>query len=184
MVCEYRPEKDDPNRTRITISGGHVLVPFDVSTPTGSLELVKLVTNSLLYRPNAQFYAFEIKNFCLDTPMKNPEYVRVKLEDIPQEFTEEYNLLDDERHGWVYFEIFCGCYGLPQSGKIANKLFRTILEDVHYYETATTSGLWHHKWRSIKFVLIVDNFGLEYVINQDTDHLASVLKNNYDISQD
>ena len=50
VVYEYRPEKDDPNRTRITIAGGHILVPFDVSTPTGSLELVKLMINSVLSR--------------------------------------------------------------------------------------------------------------------------------------
>ena len=37
--------------------------------------------------------------------MENPECVRVKLEDIPQEFIEEYHLLENERHGWVYFEI-------------------------------------------------------------------------------
>ena len=59
--------------------------------------------------------------------MKNPEYVRVKLEDIPQEFIHEYNILENERHGWVYFEIFRGCYGLPQSGKLANNLLRKIL---------------------------------------------------------
>ena len=49
VMCEYRPDKDDPNRTRITIAGGHTLVPFDVSTPNGSLELVKLMINGVLY---------------------------------------------------------------------------------------------------------------------------------------
>ena len=88
MVFEYRPDKDDPNRTRITIAGGHILVPFDVSTPTGSLELVKLVINSVLSWPKSRFAAFDIKNFYLDTPVENPEYVRVKLEDIPEEFIE------------------------------------------------------------------------------------------------
>ena len=44
--------------------------------------------NSVLYPQNAQFDAFDIKNFYLDTPMENPEYVRVKLEDIPQELIE------------------------------------------------------------------------------------------------
>ena len=76
MVCEYRPDKDDPNMTRITIAGGQILVPFDVSTPTGSIELVKLMINSVLSRQNARFYAFDIKNFYLDTPMEKPEYVR------------------------------------------------------------------------------------------------------------
>ena len=42
--------------------------------------------NIVLSGPNAPFYAFDIKNFYLETPMENPEYVRVKLEDIPQEF--------------------------------------------------------------------------------------------------
>ena len=150
VVCEYRPDKDDSNRKRITIAGGHILVPFDVSTPTGSLELVKLMINSVLSRQNARFADFDIKNFYFDTPMDNPEYVRVKLEDIPKELIEEYNLLDNEHHGWVYFEIVRGCYGLPQSGKLANDLIRTRLEDAHYYETATTPGLWHHKWISIQ----------------------------------
>ena len=89
-------------------------------------------------------------------PTENPEYVRVKLEFIPQEFIDEYNLLENEPHRWVYFEIFHGCYILTQSGKMANDLLRTILEDAHYYETATTLGLWCHKWRSIQFVLIVE----------------------------
>ena len=84
VVCEYHPEKDYPNRTRITISGGHILVPFDVSTPTESLELAKVMINSVLSRLNARYSAFDIKNFYLDTPMKKPEYFRVKLEDIPQ----------------------------------------------------------------------------------------------------
>ena len=33
-------------------------------------------------------------------------------------------------------------------------------------------------------MLIVDDFGIEYVRNQDADHLASVLKKHHDISQD
>ena len=30
VVCDYLPDKDDPNSTCITIAGGHILVPFDV----------------------------------------------------------------------------------------------------------------------------------------------------------
>ena len=92
--------------------------------------------------------------------------------------------MEKERHGWVYFEIVCGCYGLPQSGKLANDLLRTRIYDAQYYETATTPGLWCHKCLFILFVLIVDDFGLEYVRKEDADHLESVLKKNHDISQD
>ena len=123
VVCEYRPEKDEPNRTRITLAGRHICVPYDVSTPTGSLELIKMMINSVLSRQNSKVAAFDVKNFYLDTPMGNPEYVQVQLKDIPQEFIGEYNLRVHDRIGCVYFEVVCGCYGLPQAGKLAHDLF-------------------------------------------------------------
>ena len=52
------------------------------------------------------------------TPMDLPEYVRIKVSDIPQEFIDEYDLTNHTCNGWVYFEIAKGCYGLPQSGKL------------------------------------------------------------------
>ena len=65
----------------------------------------------------------------------------IKLSDIPQEFIEEYNLTPLVQKGWIYFDILCGCYGLQQSGKIANDLLRTRLDKAGYYEAATTPGL-------------------------------------------
>ena len=48
VVCEYRPDKDDPKCTRITLAGGNICVPYDVSTPTRYLELVRMIINSVL----------------------------------------------------------------------------------------------------------------------------------------
>ena len=45
--------------------------------------------------------------------MDRPEYVRIKHLDIPQEFIEEYNLMQLFQNGWIYFEILRGSYGLP-----------------------------------------------------------------------
>ncbi len=52
--------------------------------------------------------------------MPDPEYVRIKITDIPEEFIEEYNLAGQDCYGWIYFEIRQGCYGLPQAGILAN----------------------------------------------------------------
>ena len=79
--------------------------------------------------------------------------------------------------GWVYFEIRRGCYGLTQSGIMANKHLILRLEKEVYHEDRTTPGLWRHKWRPIQFCLIVDYFGVEYVGKQHADHLATILKN-------
>ena len=92
VVCEVKPHKEDPNRTRITVAGSQISYPGDIGTPTGSLDLVKLIINSVLSRRNARFVSFDLKNFYLQTPMDRSEYVRIKLPDIPQEFIDEYYL--------------------------------------------------------------------------------------------
>jgi len=48
VQCVVRSQKDDPNRTRITIAGNCICYPGDVGTPTASLELVKLMLNSVI----------------------------------------------------------------------------------------------------------------------------------------
>ena len=110
IVCKVRPEKDDPDRTRITIGGSRICYPGDVGTNTASLELVKILLNSVLSRKGARFSTIDLKNFYLDTPMPDPKYVRIKLTYIPEEFIEAYNLIDRDRDGWVYFEIRQGCW--------------------------------------------------------------------------
>ena len=85
--------KRGPNRTRITIGGNRITFHGNVGTPTASLELAKLVFNSVLSHPGANFTTFDICNFYLQTPLDRPEYARIKLSDIPEEFTLEYNLL-------------------------------------------------------------------------------------------
>ena len=115
LVCEFRDQKDDPNRTRITIGGNRICYPGDVGTPMSSLDLVKLIINSVFSRRNAKFACFDMKNFYLMTPMDRPEYVHIKFTDIPKEFVDEYDLTNHIHNGWVYFEIVRGCYGLPQS---------------------------------------------------------------------
>ena len=92
VVCEVKPHKEDPNLTRITVSGSQICYPGDVGTPTGPLYLIKLIINSVLSRRNARFFSFDLKNFYLQTPMEQSEYVRIKFSDIPQEFVKEYDL--------------------------------------------------------------------------------------------
>jgi hypothetical protein len=122
VVCKVCPEKYDPDRTRITIGGNRICYPGNVGTNTASLELVKLLLNSVLSRKGARFSTIDIKNFYLNTPMPDPKYVCIKLSNIPEEFIKEYNLSGRDRDGWIYFEICQGCYGLPQAGILANDL--------------------------------------------------------------
>jgi hypothetical protein len=108
--------------------------------------------------------------------MPGPEYVRIKISDIPDKFFTEYNLGGRDREGWIYFEIWKGCYGLPQAGILANDLLRSRLLTERFYEAAYTPGLWCHKWRPLQFCLIVNNFGIEYVGIEHFNFLLNLLK--------
>ena len=116
--------------------------------------------------------------------MYRSNYVCIKLSDIPQEFIDEYDLSGADQYGWIYFEILRGCYGLPQSGRLSNDLLCTRLKKANYYEAATTPGLWCHKWRPIQFVLLVDDFSIEYVGKEHALHLLKTLEKNYEITTD
>ena len=70
VVCEVKPQKEDPNRTRITAAGSQICYPGDVGTPTGSLDLVKHIINSVLSCRNARFVSFDLKTFTSKTPME------------------------------------------------------------------------------------------------------------------
>jgi hypothetical protein len=122
VVCEVRLEKDDPNHTQVTIGGNQICYPGDVDTDAASLELLKLLLNSVLSQKGAHFGSIDLKNFYLNMPMPKPEYICIKILDIPQEFIDKYKLTGLIHDGCIYFKICQGCYGLPQAGILANEL--------------------------------------------------------------
>ena len=65
VVCEVRPPKADPNRVQITVAGYKICFPGDVGTPTASLDLFKLMINSVLSRLGAKLACFDAANFYL-----------------------------------------------------------------------------------------------------------------------
>ena len=140
--------------------------------------------NIVLSRSGAKYVCFDIEKFYPSIPLGRPEYVKIQLSKIPQEFIAEYNLTSLMHKGWIYFEICRGCYGLPQSVLLANKQLRLRLEKEGYYESRTNPGLWRHKWIPIQFCLVVDDFGVECVGEKHADHLATILKKYHNITED
>jgi hypothetical protein len=136
VVCKVQPEKgDDADRTHITIGSNNIAYPGDVGTPMSSFELAKY---SVLSQQKARLATIDLKNFYLNTPLDRPEYVHIKLADIPQVFIDKYKLNKFVRNSWVYFKMSHGMYSLPQAGILANNLLRDHLAKFDYYKAATT----------------------------------------------
>ena len=74
--------------------------------------------------------------------------------------------------------------GLPYAGIITQELLTKIFEKHDCTQSDKTPGFWTHKWRTISFTLIVDDFGVKCVGKEHTDHLISVLKYRYVVETD
>ena len=184
IVVDYRPQKEDPNRVRITVGGNLIDYPGELTTRTAGLTTTKILWNSVLSTPGAKYMCADIKNFYLETPLDRFEYMRMRIALIPEDIIEHYNLRSKEKNGYVYLEIRKGMYGLPQSGILANKLLKKRLATAGYYELPHTPGLWKHVTRPIAFTLVVDDFGIRYVGDEHARHLCDALKKEYTIEED
>ena len=75
-------------------------------------------------------------------------------------------------------------YGLPQSGILSNRLLKKRLEKHGYHELPHTTGIFRHETRQVWFTLVVDNFGINYVGEENTKYLLGFLKEFYEIEED
>ena len=185
IVCNYRPEKKDPNRVRITVGGNRINYPGDCGTPTADIFTFKMLLNSIISTPGARFMTMDISNFYLMTPLKRKEYLRMKLSDMPTNVINQYNLRERATaDGYVFVAVKRGMYGLPQAGILAQELLEERLNAHGYHQSKITPGLWTHEWRPICFTLVVDDFGVKYVGEEHALHLLHAIKENYDVTSD
>ena len=119
------------------------------------------------------------------TPLKRPEYIRVRLDDMPDEIIKEYDLRSKTNaKGFIFMEVTKGMYGLPQAGLLANELLEQRLNKHGYVQSKLVPGLWKHNTRPIQFSLVVDDFGVKYVGREHAEHLKTVLEEHYKVTAD
>jgi hypothetical protein len=92
FVCTVRPEKAEPSRTRFTVGGDRINCLGKVATLTVEMSVAKMLFNSVISTKGARFMTMDISNFFLMSPSHCPEFIQVKLSNIPDEVFEEYKL--------------------------------------------------------------------------------------------
>ena len=124
----------------------------------------------------------EISHFCLMTPLKRPEYIRISIKDIPEEIINEYQLrkiVDDK--GFIKIKAYRGMYCLPQAGLLANQLLENRLNKRGYRQSKLVPRFWTQDWRAVQFTLVVDNFGVKYLGEEHAIHLKNTIEENYTV---
>ncbi len=82
--------------------------------------------NSVVSTRGEQYMTLDVKNFYLNMPMVRYEYVRIKIDDIPDKIIVEYNLHDKvSNNGHIYAKIQKGMYVLPQAGYLHRNCWKS-----------------------------------------------------------
>ena len=128
LVVIFLPQKEDPNRVRMTAGGNLLKYPGELTTQTAALTTSEIIWNPVLSMEGARFMGIDIKNFYLGTPLDQFEYMKMPLSILPEHTIEQCNMKKHAKNGFVYFEIRNTIYGLLQAIILANKQLRKFLE--------------------------------------------------------
>jgi len=171
-------------RVRGTIGGDQITFEGDTAAHTASMQLIKILLNSVVSDPNAKFMTADIKDFYLGTPLPTVEYMRIKLDHIPAHVIEQHGMAAYARHGAVIVAVHKGIYGLPQAGILAQDRLVEHLAAHGYMQAPNTPCLFKHLTNSVAFTLVVDDFGIKYTHQEDADHLLETLRKLYVMTED
>jgi hypothetical protein len=124
IVINHHPQKEDPNRVRITVGGNLIDYPFELTTCTANMVSSKILCNIVICTKNACFAGANIKNMHLETPLDLFEYMKIPIAILTDNIIEHYQFQEKVLDGYIYMEMHKGMYGLPQAGILANKLLK------------------------------------------------------------
>ena len=184
IVAALKLNKAEMYRIRFTVGGDRIVYHGKVSTPTADLTTVKTHLNSVLSTPDAKYMTIDIKDFYLNTPMDQYEYMWIPTKFIPADIMTQYQLADLVHNNMVMVEIRKGMYGLPQAGILANDRLQAHLATHGYVAAKHTPGFFTHVDRPISFTLVVDDFGVKYVGKEHAQHLIGTLQSLYTVTID
>ena len=132
VVVVFCPQKEDPNRVRITVGGNLIKYAGELTTRTADLTTAKMVWNIVISTEGAKFMGLDIGDVYLETPMEEYEYMLMPLHLFPQHTIDQYKLQENAQNGQVYLEVRRAVYGLPQAGVLANNKLKKFLSPDGY----------------------------------------------------
>ena len=185
FVCNVRNDKAENNRTRFVIGGNQINYPGEVETPTADMLVEKLLFNSAVSKRNAKFMNMDISNFYLMIPLKRPEYILISIKYISDEIINKYKLGKiSDKNGSVYIKSNLVMYGLSQADLLANELLEKRQNNRGKEQSKFFPDLGKYDWIPVQFTLVVDDFGVKYVVEGRALHLKHTIEEKYTVTSE
>eukprot|EP00957_Ditylum_brightwellii_P183560 13982148-Ditylum_brightwellii.AAC.1 len=94
IVCNYRPQKADLNRVRLTVGGDCVEHPFEVSKPTADFVTAKLLMNFVISTEGAKFLTIDINTFIATPQWSTVNICASNMTSCHMKLSQNMNLMD------------------------------------------------------------------------------------------
>ena len=136
FVMDFRPLKSEPYRVPLVVGGDRLTYDDDVGSPAASLIETKLLVNSVISNAHkgAKFMSMDLKDFFLMSDMKDPEFMKIHINNFPPDIIGRYRLLEKaSEDGYVFVKIKKGMYGLKQAAILAYEQLVEHLKPHGYY---------------------------------------------------
>ncbi len=104
-VVDHRPQKEDPNRIRITSGDNLIKYDKELSVRTADINTAKLHWSSVISTDGARYMCLDIGNFYLTAALEYFEYMRMPLALFPAWTVQQYNLTKHALNGYVHLEM-------------------------------------------------------------------------------
>ncbi len=183
-VVDHWLQKENANWIWITVGGNLINFNEELLVPMVDFVTEKLHWNSFMSTVLAKYKCINIF-FYLMAKLVYFEYMTTPLALFSQWIIEQYDHLNwNALNGKVNLELGCAVRDLPQAGIMANKRLQRKLAPFRYHECLSSPGLWYCDTCPILFILMVDNFSVKYINDDDVKHLIASLKMTYKYTED
>ena len=169
VISNYRLSKADPYRVRWTVGGNKIEYTGNTSTPTADLTTAKLVFNSVVSTPNAEFATVDISDFYLFTDMDESEYMWIPIQFLNPEVMAANSKTSFLTDGSSQ-KLRKACTACHKLAALHTTNQFSILSQTDTIRARELTD-WRHVTRPILFSLVVDAFGIKYVGKQHAQHL-------------
>ena len=170
-------------RVRGTAGGNNSSYDGDTAAYVSDMTTFKILCNKTVSDEGKRMSTADISDMYLHSELEAPEYMWIRLCDIPLASHAKYNIASYVGPGatTVAVRIKGGMYGLPQAGRLAQAKLIKVLYDNDYYMCKHTTCLFKHKTLATEFTLTVDDFVISH-LPRDLQHLLDALRSAYPIT--
>jgi hypothetical protein len=147
------------------------------------MEALKLLINCMISE-DAGWSTIDLTDFYLGTDLPHQEFIRIPRHLIPKDVIDFYDLDPYITNNALFCSVHKTHYGLPQSGALSQQRLFKHLHEHGYDQLPSTPSVFRNQSGSIRFTLVVDDFGVVWKNKADLDHLISTLTKLYQVKVD